>query len=263
MNTTTYSIPLEFNYSSEKKKLSEEEKKGLHLPNKSIIRIFGTVGSGKGTVSAQLAKFFNIPTFDTGKVWRSVTYGCIKENLENTQDNIDKIFQRVDVKPNGLGFDTFFDGKKLENSDLRNPEVDAVVSQYSKHRNSYNTFLTNFLKSFEGSVILDGRGGRTPYLNAAETYGFTITRIFLFVSLEQAAHRRTLDYQHKHPEKSFDELKAEISETIIARDCNDYNHIVEQNLGWVDAETFALDTTKLSIEDVYETVLYTIKNLNI
>jgi cytidylate kinase len=250
-----YSVPIEFDFQSTNQQVTQSQIQSIQLPPQTIIRIFGTVGSGKGTVSKKLSEFFSIPAFDTGKIWRTVTYGYIQEGLENTAENTDLVFSKIDAKVQGNEFDVYYDGKKLDDNDLRNPQVDSLVSEYSLHRSSYNTFLTNFLESFQSSLVLDGRGGRTPYIVAAEKYGYHIIKIFLFVSLDKAAHRRALDYQSKQPDTDFDQLVHETKEKIIVRDMNDYHHIIDQNMGWVDKDTFALDTSNLTIDEVFETIV--------
>jgi cytidylate kinase len=254
----TYSIPIDFEYSTISQQLNQSQKTQLRLPPKTILRVFGTVGSGKGTVSMRLADFFDISTVDSGKIWRAATYGYTQEKLANTKENTDLVFSKIEAKLVKDDFELYYNEQKLTTDQLRNPEVDALVSTYSVHRDAYNTFLINFLKQNNHSLVLDGRGGKTPYLIEAENSGYHVIKLFLFVSLDAAAYRRALDYQAKNTELSFEELLQKTKDTIVLRDQNDYNHIIDQNMGWVDETTFALETTELTIDEVFETALFLI-----
>ncbi|MFZ0564656.1 MAG: (d)CMP kinase, partial [Chlamydiales bacterium] len=47
-----------------------------------IITIDGPAGTGKTTVARRIAEKLNYHYFDTGAMYRAVTYGVLKENID-------------------------------------------------------------------------------------------------------------------------------------------------------------------------------------
>jgi len=256
---------LNFEYKDTLRTLDDMVKASLTLNHKTILRLFGTVGAGKGTISNRLSDFFDIPAVDSGAIWRSVTYGYLQDpSLDISSENNSQLFKRISMKPEGNSFVIYFDNKLLTNDDLRNKSVDSKVSAVAEYRDTYDEFLSDFLDEYNESVVLDGRAGETRYIKHAREVGYTIIKIYLFSSIEAAAHRRALEYQKRNPNIEFESALQEISDNIQWRDETDYNRAKEQDhMGWVDDATFALDTTDLTIDEVFETVLwriYTIQN---
>ena len=52
-----------------------------------IVAVDGTAASGKGTLVAKLAKYFNLASLDTGLLYRSVAFSMIKagDNLKDQE----------------------------------------------------------------------------------------------------------------------------------------------------------------------------------
>lgn len=251
-----YAIPIDFQYESSSKTLPQEQKNSLLFPNKTIIRIFGTIGSGKGTISQLLSHHLSLPSIDSGTIWRAVAYGYNESGAKNSAENTSIIFGSIkgEIVENALVL--YYKNKKLSLTDLKNPTIDSIVSQYSHYRENYNTFVSQLIKSIDTSLIIDGRGGNPPYINSAEQNGFKVIRIFLFSSISSAVQRRFLDYKDSSNSLSQEELKTTIRTTLLKRETQDYTHIMDQNLGWVNESTFALDTSNLTIDQVFDTVLF-------
>ena len=62
-----------------------------------IVAVDGTAASGKGTLVAKLAKYFNLASLDTGLLYRSVAFSMIKagdnlkdQEIQSFEESMDK-----------------------------------------------------------------------------------------------------------------------------------------------------------------------------
>ena len=76
-----------------------------------IVAVDGTAASGKGTLVAKLAKYFNLASLDTGLLYRSVAFSMIKagDNLKD-QEKAAKHATSIDYR--------LIDSPRLRNSDV-------------------------------------------------------------------------------------------------------------------------------------------------
>jgi cytidylate kinase len=230
----------------------------IKLPDKTIIRIFGTICSGKGTISKSLSDYYKIPHIDTGKIWRAVTYICSTNNLEPSFENVINAFDQLSVKIVEGSFYLIYNEAELENHQLKNPAIDSIIFKYSVYREAYNKFLVKIFEENEFSMVLDGRGSMTPYLIQAEKLGYRVIRIFLCASLDESAKRRMIDYKNNgNAELDIDQIK----ELIYKRDKADYETLVSQNLGFITPDTAILDTSDIEINEAFEICKNYINNL--
>lgn len=227
----------------------ENSKIDGHLPKKTIIRVFGTICAGKGTISKSLSAYYKIPNVDTGKIWRAVTFICISQGLEANYKNVVAAFDSLSIEISDHNISLIYQEKELQNSQLKNPEIDSVISKYAVFRDAYNNFLIKLFKNTNYSMVLDGRGSLTPYLIEAEKLDYKVIRIFLYATLEEATNRRSVDYKNNN---SANLDLNQIKELIIKRDTADFQTLIDQNLGFITPETAMLDTSDIEIEDAFE-----------
>ncbi|NTU75912.1 MAG: cytidylate kinase, partial [Anaerolineaceae bacterium] len=110
------------------------------MPIPNIIAIDGPAASGKSTIAMLLAKKLNYLFFDTGLMYRCVTYAALSNKIDPCDEiAVSALAARVNIdvepptKPDGRVCDV-----KLEGEDvtwlIREPSVDANVSVVSSYR---------------------------------------------------------------------------------------------------------------------------------
>ena len=242
------------------------------IPKKTIIRIYGVVGSGKGTLAKQLCQNYPFTNLETSNILRSATWIYKTLNLEFSKENTDKVFDQIDIKIEGKKLIFFWNKQdkqiKLESVELRSNVVDQYVSTLSgdpyfreKYYNKINFILENLVDS---PVILDGRGCDTPYLREAEKNNFKVIRIFLWVNEEISYDRFLSRLNITETIETKSSLKLKFTENVLNRDKKDYENVISNNLGTISADTGIIDTSHLSPEQILEITLgFIVEKLNL
>ena len=104
------------------------------MPKPSIIAIDGPAASGKSTLGFRLAEALGYLFFDTGVMYRAVTWAVIERKV-NAKDeaSVTALAEQVviDVRPpsasDGRACDVLVDGRDAT-WEVRKPEVEAYVS---------------------------------------------------------------------------------------------------------------------------------------
>ena len=98
-----------------------------------IVGIDGPAGSGKGTVTKQVANKLGLINIDTGSTYRCVALESINQGV--TLEDKEKIIEiaktiTIDIKPLPEGDKIFLNGKEVT-KEIRSKEVTKIVSQIS------------------------------------------------------------------------------------------------------------------------------------
>lgn len=157
----------------------------------STIAIDGPAASGKSTVAKRLADDLNYLYFDTGVMYRAVTWaaldrkiGIMIEHEITSLAQIVKIDVRIASKDDGRDSDIFADGEDIT-WEIRRPEVDANVSVVSAYPGVRRALLMQQRRLAEpGMVVMVGRDIGTVVLPNADL------KIYLDASIKERAMRR-------------------------------------------------------------------------
>ena len=235
----------------------------VQLPLKTIIRLYGTVGSGKGTLAKNLMSSLELTNLETSFILRSCTWIYQQLGLEFNDTNTDIVYSQLEIKMNNRALQFFWKSQELTNAQLRSTIVDQNVSIYSgnphfrsNYYNKINFILDNLVST---PVILDGRGSNTPYLNQAELSGYKVIRLFLWVnpevSYQRFLSRLSVVANSVSNSSNEQELKDNFIKNVLNRDNQDYSNIVSNNLGTISADTGIIDTSDLTPDQVLEVAL--------
>ena len=190
-----------------------------------IIAIDGPTASGKGTISRELAKQFNLPLLDTGLLYRAV--GLLVKQLGGNPD----------IEADALKGCDFDDGL-LEDHALRSEGIGGYASKVSVHP-AVRAALDKRQKDFAnqvGGAVLDGRDIGTVIAPHAEV------KLFVTASPEARAVRRFEEMKSRGEKVNFDDILAD----ILRRDERDQNRATAPLKPAEDADL--LDTTELTID---------------
>lgn len=209
------------------------------------IAIDGPAASGKSTIANKLAEKIGYLYFDTGIMYRAVTWMALRHEIPfEDETGVSTLAKNVpiDVKPpsveDGRDYDIFVEGEDITWK-IRLPEVDhnvSVVSVYPGVRAALTAQQRRI--GLQGQVVMVGRDIGTVVLPEAEL------KIYLDASPEERAHRRHQERLERGEKANFEE----ILENVRRRDKIDSTREVAPLKAAEDA--VIINTDNLTIEDV-------------
>jgi cytidylate kinase len=162
-----------------------------------IIAIDGPAASGKSTLGKRLAEALGYLYFDTGVMYRAVTWAALAAAADQSKlaegEALAHLAERVaiDVRPpskaDGRDNDVLVDGQDVT-WEIRQPEVEANVSAVSANPGVRRALTAQQRRiGLRGSVVMVGRDIGTVVLPEADL------KIYLDASAEERARRRYLE----------------------------------------------------------------------
>jgi cytidylate kinase len=220
------------------------------MPIPKTIAIDGPAASGKSTLGKRLADELDYLFFDTGVMYRAVTWVALDVGIIIKDESaITGIADRtiIDVRPpsepDGRNCDILADGKDIT-WQIRKPQVDRNVSQVSAYPGVRQALTTQQRRiGLRGNIVMVGRDIGTVVLPEAEV------KIYLDASAEERARRR---YEEARS-RGEDVLFVDILDTIKKRDQIDSTRQVAPLRPAKDA--IVLDSDELNAEQVLELVI--------
>jgi len=215
-----------------------------------IIAIDGPAASGKSTIGKRLADTLEYLFFDTGVMYRAVTWLAIQRGLEiSAEEAITSLAESVPIdvrppsKPDGRACDVIVEGQDIT-WDTRRPEVDANVSPVSAYA-GVRSALTNQQRRIgqRGRVVMVGRDIGTVVLPEADL------KIYLDASAEERARRRYDEIIARGESANYDEILT----IVLKRDHIDSTRNVAPLTAAKDA--IVVDSDKLNADEVFQKIL--------
>lgn len=174
-----------------------------------IIAIDGPAASGKSTLALRLAKELNYLYFDTGVMYRAVTWAVLQRGIDlEDEAAITALAEQIslDVRPpsvdDGRPNDILVDEQDVTWA-IRSPEVETHVSKVSAYpgvRRALSALQRRI--GLRGNVIMVGRDIGTVVLPEADL------KIYLDASAEQRALRRYKELVCRGEEADLNEILA-------------------------------------------------------
>ncbi len=212
----------------------------------SIITIDGPAASGKSTLGERLARALGYTYFDTGVMYRAVTWVAIKRGIPiEDEEAITALAEELEIDvtaptvDDGRQYTVYADGEDVT-WDIRRPEVDKAVSPVSAYPGVRRALTAKQRQiGLRGRIVMVGRDIGTVVLPEADL------KIYLDASVEERARRRRKELAERGKVLPFEE----VLEIIRRRDAIDSNRKVAPLKPAEDA--VIIDTTHLSIEEVF------------
>jgi CMP/dCMP kinase len=158
-----------------------------------IVAIDGPSGTGKSTVARGLADALGFAYFDTGAMYRALTYNCLKRNISlDDEATLQSLLDEFDFR---IEEGRYFVGDEEVTEQLRTPEVTSHVPIVAAIK-QVRTAMVQIQRRFatHGDCVFEGRDMGTVVFPQAEA------KIFLTARPEVRARRRHLEWSARHPD---------------------------------------------------------------
>jgi cytidylate kinase len=173
----------------------------------STITIDGPAASGKSTVGEALAERLGYLYFDTGVMYRAVTWAALQQGVELQDERaVTSLAERlhIDVVPPGVDdgrqYTVLADGVDVTWA-IRRPEVDANVSLVSTYGGVRTALVRQQRRIAHGCcIVMVGRDIGSVVLPDADS------KIYLDASVEERARRRWLENQARGQETEYESV---------------------------------------------------------
>ena len=216
----------------------------------NTIAIDGPAASGKSTVGTKVAETLGYTFFDTGLMYRAVTWIALQHKVNISDENaVSKIAKDVpiDVQPpskdDGRSSDVIVEGEDITWA-CRKPEVNANVSAVSAYAGVRSALSEQQRRiGLRGKVVMVGRDIGTVVLPEAKL------KIYLDASAEERAQRRYDEVSSRGEDANYAEILTKVKE----RDHVDSTRALAPLHPADDA--VIIDSDNLNINQVVEKIL--------
>lgn len=217
------------------------------MPTPLIIAIDGPAASGKSTLGFRLAEALSYLYFDTGLMYRAVTWLALRRavNLKNAE-LVTQLAEEIpiEVSPpsleDGRVCDVVVDGLDIT-WEINKPEIDSNVSTVASYPGVRKALTLQQRRiGMRGRVVMVGRDIGTVVLPEADL------KIYLDASPRERARRRYDEVVSRGGKASYEE----ILEKVIERDRIDSTRAVAPLKPAEDA--VILDSDQLNADQVFE-----------
>ena len=228
---------------------NDEDNVYIELINNDVysVTVDGPSGSGKSTVCKLISNILNIEYLDTGSMYRSLAYFCLKKNinLEDEEEvmhvlnNLDITFESSKIKVNG----------EFLRDKIRTNDVSMAASKVSTYY-SVRERLVEIQRQIANNkaIIIDGRDAGTNILKYAD-YKF-----YLDASPEVRAKRR---FNEQKDDSSYETILKDIK----LRDEQDKNRKYAPLKRAEDA--IYINSDDMNIDEVVEKIIEIIRGRNV
>jgi len=211
-----------------------------------IIAIDGPAASGKSTLGLRLAVSLGYLFFDTGVMYRAVTWAALQRGLEiKDEEAVTQLAEtaQIDVRPSsqsdGRTSDVLLDGVDIT-WETRRPDVEASVSPVSAYRGVRQALASQQRRIGQrGRIVMVGRDIGTVVLPEADL------KIYLDASAEVRARRRYEEILRRGGKADYEQILAGMRKRDEIDSTRSFSPLQAA------ADAVILDSDKLNADEVF------------
>ncbi len=207
------------------------------------MTIDGPAGSGKSTVSREVAKRSGMPHLDTGAFYRAATLAALRAGVDiEREEDVAAVVESASFGQEDGSM--FLDGEDVS-SEIRQDHVTSavsVVSAYPMVRETLVRHQREWVETHGGRGVVEGRDIGSAVFPEADL------KIYLDASEEERARRRAAETGETHESVVAD---------LARRDTFDSTRKTSPLA--IPQGAIVIDTTEMSYEQVVEAVLGTMR----
>lgn len=204
-----------------------------------IVAIDGPAGSGKSSVSREVARRTGILYLNSGRFYRAVTWKALSAGIAETdREGLIGIARSITI---GVTEDSFLVDGVSRTDELHGNSIDratAIVSRIPEVRNEVNRRLTAIAE--DRDVVVEGRDMSTVVFPHADV------KVYIDADVRARALRRRAEWGETVP---IEEVERSIRERDEIDRTKKYGALVRPD------DAVYLDTTHLTLDQVCETVI--------
>jgi len=212
-----------------------------------IIAIDGPSGSGKSTTARLLAQHLHITHLDTGAMYRVVTWGMKKENIDiNDISLVNSFLEKINISYKNAN-EIFLNGE-LVSTDIRKKDITSSVSAVSA-LSEVREFLVNIQRKIgkEMDCVIEGRDIGSVVFPKADF------KFFLTADIDIRSMRRKNELKKIGEDLSIDEIKASIQKRDLIDSSRDLSPLKRSE------DSIEIDSSDLTIDEQIEKIIKIIK----
>ncbi|MDR3623788.1 MAG: (d)CMP kinase [Chlamydiales bacterium] len=214
-----------------------------------IITIDGPSGTGKSTVAKLLAGKTGFVFFDTGAMYRAVTYTLLKQDIPfDDKARIEEVLQnfsfRIETHSNEK---KYFVGNEEVTLEIRSQYITKHVSEVAALlvvRHALVELQRRFAKDV--NAVFEGRDIGSVVFPEADL------KVFLTARLDIRADRRFREFVFKHPSEAENMTKQQVLEDLQRRDLHDSTR--EHSPLKAASDAVVIDTSDSTVEEVVQKI---------
>lgn len=176
------------------------------------ITIDGPAGAGKSTLGELLAQRLGYLYFDTGIMYRALTWAMIQHGIDpNNAEEAAGLAQRLDIEVqapevnDGRQYTVRIDGRDVT-WELRSPDVDRNVSIVARPDAVREVMRARQREiGLRGRIVMVGRDIGSKVMPEAAL------KIYLQASLEERARRRVVEIKERGRNASLEQIRSEVA----------------------------------------------------
>ena len=215
-----------------------------------IITLDGPSGTGKTTVARQVANRLGFAYFDTGAMYRAVTWSILKHNIplsdeQAIKEHLDEFTFRIEEN---RGNKKYFVHQEEVTEAIRSPKITKAVSEVSALplvREKLWKVQRDFAR--KESAVFEGRDMGSVVFPDAEV------KIFLTADPKIRARRRLEEFKRTRPDEAHEYDEQKMIQDIQRRDHIDSTRELAPLV--CPEGAYKIDTSHLSVDEIVEKIL--------
>lgn len=213
-----------------------------------IITIDGPIATGKSTIAKKLAERLGYICFDTGAMYRCLTYAVIKNNIDLSSGLHDFLKQfSFDVKLIN-GEKHYFVDKEDVTEQIRAPGVTSLVSEVSALKEVREKLVALQQQWAVGvDAVFEGRDLGTV------VFPHAYLKVFLTGRTDIRAQRRFNELRMRFPEDTQELTLEQAIEDISKRDI--YDSTREISPLKQAADSYVVDTSNYTADEIVDIII--------